>query len=198
MQRERQMKNMADRFAVFDVETPNSYNDRMSAIGVVIVDHGEIIREFGTLINPETYFDSFNIRLTGITPQAVQDKPDFLTVWPILEDLFADSILVAHNAPFDMGVLAKCLHDYGVCWKESALYACTCRMGRVCYPSFCNHKLDTMCRELGISLDHHKASSDARACAELLIDYTRQGLDAMQFVRQYDFQTRRSRSPQRL
>lgn len=186
---------MTDRFAVFDVETPNSYNDRMSAIGVVVVEHGEIIREFGTLINPETYFDRFNTQLTGITPQAVADKPDFLTLWPILEDLFANSILIAHNAPFDMGVLAKCLHDYGISWKSQALYACTCRMGRVCYPNFCNHKLDTMCRELNISLDHHKASSDARACAELLIDYLQHGMDVRRFVKAFDFQTRHSYTP---
>lgn len=186
---------VTDRFAVFDVETPNSYNNRMSAIGVTIVENGKIIEEFGTLINPETYFDRFNIQLTKITPEAVADQPNFSALWPKLEALFADSVLIAHNAPFDMGVLGKCLRDYGIFWKKRTLYACTCRMGRVCYPCFCNHKLDTMCRMLQIDLEHHKASSDSRACAELLIDYLNHGLDVQPFIRAFDFETFKTIAP---
>ena len=60
---------MTDRFIVFDTETPNHRNDRMSAIGITVVEHGQITEEFYSLVNPETEFDWFNIRLTGITPE---------------------------------------------------------------------------------------------------------------------------------
>ena len=64
---------MEGRYIAFDVETPNYANDRMSAIGVTVVENGEIVGTYDTLVNPETYFDSFNVRLTGITPEMVTD-----------------------------------------------------------------------------------------------------------------------------
>ena len=63
------------RFIAFDVETPNSYNNRISAIGVTVVEDGKIVEEFFTLVDPETYFSNFNIQLTGITPEAVEGRP---------------------------------------------------------------------------------------------------------------------------
>ena len=66
-----------ERYIVFDVETPNSANDRISSIGVVVVEGQSIVREFYTLVNPETHFDAFNISLTGISPEDVADKPTF-------------------------------------------------------------------------------------------------------------------------
>ena len=49
---------MADgaRYVVFDVETPNSSNNRMSAIGIAVVEDGRLVKELSTLVNPETYF----------------------------------------------------------------------------------------------------------------------------------------------
>ena len=60
---------MTDRYIAFDVETPNWANDRMSAIGIAVIEDGEIAGEFYTVVDPETYFDRFNIELTGITPE---------------------------------------------------------------------------------------------------------------------------------
>lgn len=172
-------------YIIFDVETPNHRNDRMSAIGVAVVQNGAIVKELETLVNPEAPFDRFNIQLTGITPEAVADAPTFGRLWPELEPIFSSGLLVAHNATFDMGVLAKCLRDYGISWRTSADYACTVQMGRKCYPGLPNHKLDTLCRHLRIPLDHHRAGSDSRACASLLIDYQKHGLDPARFQRAY-------------
>ena len=176
---------MADRYIVFDVETPNSANDRMSAIGVTVVEHGMVVREFATLVNPEVGFDYFNIQLTGITPEAAERAPTFPELWPTLRPLFSGGLLVAHNAPFDMGVLKKCLCAYGITWRRWADYACTVQMGRRCYPGLPNHRLNTLCAYLDIPLDHHRAGSDSRACAELLIDYIDHGIDPEQFRRHY-------------
>lgn len=172
-------------YIIFDVETPNRWNNRMSAIGVAVVQNGKIVKELDTLVNPEAPFDRFNIQLTGITPKAAASAPTFGQLWPDLEPLFSSGLLVAHNATFDMGVLAKCLRDYGISWRTSADYACTVQMGRKCYPDLPNHKLDTLCRHLGIPLDHHRAGSDSRACASLLIDYQKHGLDPARFRRSY-------------
>lgn len=178
---------MPERYIVFDVETPNARNDRMSSIGITVVEDGKIVETFASLVDPEARFDYFNIQLTGISPEDVEDAPNFAELWEQIEPMMASGILVAHNAPFDMGVLSKCLHAYGIAWKPFAEYACTCAMGRKCYPQFPNHKLNTMCSELGIKLCHHQADSDSTACAELLIDYMNQGLSVKNFLRTYRF-----------
>lgn len=176
-----------DRFIVFDVETPNYNNDRMSAIGITVVEHGAITKEWSTLVDPEVRFDAFNIQLTGITPAMVQGKPNFEQLWQMIAPVMESGVLVAHNAPFDMRVLKSCLQAYGIGWKSSVPYACTCSMGRKCYPGLPNHKLNTMCQHLHIDLQHHDAGSDSRACAGLLVDYLSHGFDVERYIRYYGF-----------
>lgn len=178
---------MTERYIAFDVETPNSFNHRMSAIGVSVVEDGMIVREFDTLINPETHFDRFNVQLTGISPYLVEDAPTFAQIWELIEPMMSSGVLLAHNAPFDLGVLAKCLRAYGVAWKPRVRYADTCRMARACYPQLENHRLNTVSGYLGVTLDHHKAASDARACAEIFRHCQKDGLKTDRFLRTYDF-----------
>ncbi len=174
------------RYIVFDVETPNRYNNRISAIGISVVEDGRISDEYFSYVNPETSFDYFNIKLTGIDEYTVADAPAFPELWAKIEPLFSSGILVAHNASFDMNVLKKCLHDYGIRWKESADYCCTVQMGRRLLPGI-SHKLNDMCEHYGICLDHHQADSDSRAAAEILIRYMESGADARSFVKTYMF-----------
>ena len=54
---------MIERYIAFDVETPNSANHRMSSIGICVVENGKVVREFATLVDPQTYFASFNISI---------------------------------------------------------------------------------------------------------------------------------------
>lgn len=176
-----------NRYIVFDVETPNAANDRMSAIGVSVVENGAITEEVYSLVNPEARFDVFNMRLTGITPETVKGQPTFPQLWRRIQPLFDSGILIAHYAPFDMGVLKSCLNAYGIAWKSYANFACTCAMGRACYPKLPNHKLNTLTEHVGIALDHHHADSDSRAAALLLLHYMRQGLNMERFIRRQYF-----------
>ncbi len=176
-----------DRFIVFDVETPNFCNDRMSALGVTVIQSGEIVDTYSTIVNPETAFDGFNIRLTGITPVMAEQAATFPDIWESIEPIFGGGILAAHNASFDMSVLGKCLRYYGIPWERIVPYVCTCIMGRACYPELSNHKLNTLCGYLDISLNHHEAGSDSHAAAELLLDYMRHGIQVGRYVRSFDF-----------
>lgn len=171
-------------FAVFDVETPNRANDRMSAIGITLIDNGKISDEFYSLVDPETSFDYFNTKLTGISKETVKDAPTFREVWQDIEPYLSSGILVAHNAVFDMGVLKRCLNDYSIGWKNSARYLCTVQMGRKLVSGI-SHKLDVMCEYYGIALDHHHAASDSRACAEILLRYIQGGADINAFIKTY-------------
>lgn len=184
----REDREMNGRYIAFDVETPNYANDRMSAIGITVVEAGEIAGEYYTLVNPEQRFDRFNIALTGITPEMVADKPTFPELWREIGPLMDSGLLIAHNAPFDMSVLAKCLRGYGICWRPTVRYACTCQMSRRLLPQLPNHKLNTLSDYLGLELDHHHAGSDSLACGEILRYHLRSGASVAPFIRTYDME----------
>ena len=95
------------RYIVFDVETPNRYNNRMSAIGINIVEGRAIKVSFFSYVNPETHFDYFNTQLTGIDEETLRTAPTFPELWTTIEPMMSSGILCAHNAVFDMGVLKK-------------------------------------------------------------------------------------------
>ena len=172
------------RYIAFDVETPNRFNNRMSAIGITIIEDEIITRKLYSLINSETSFDYFNIQLTGISEEMVLDKPIFPQIWDKIEPLMSDSILVAHNAQFDMNVLKCCLRDYGITWKTHVPYLCTVQIGRRALPKM-SHKLNALCDYYGIELDHHHAGSDSLACAKILLRYIEDGVDINQFIKTY-------------
>ena len=174
------------RYIVFDVETPNYRNDRMSAIGISVIEDGVITRELFSYIDPETHFDAFNTQLTGIDEEVVFGKPTFPEIWKEIEPIMSSGILVAHNAVFDLGVLKACLTHYEIKWKPSVKYACTVRIGRKLLPAM-KHNLNVMCDYYGIALDHHKADSDSHACAEILLRYFEAGVDEKSIIRTYVF-----------
>ena len=177
---------MSQRVVAFDVETPNSLNDRISAIGITVMEEGRVVDEFYSLVNPEEEFEPFNVELTGITPEMVAHAPTFPQLWHTIRPILEGGILVAHNAPFDMSVLAKCLRDYGLTWRKRVPYACTCQMSRCLIPQSPNHKLNTLCDHFGLELDHHHAGSDSRACGEIYFRCVETGQDVTGFVRTYN------------
>ena len=174
------------RFVVFDVETPNRYNNRISAIGITVVEERRITDEFYSLVNPEIFFDDFNVQLTGIDACSVANSPTFPELWQQIEPIFRDGLLVAHNAIFDMGVLKKCLQHYGIQWKKYVRYLCTVQMGRRVVPGI-SHKLNILCAHYGIALEHHHAASDSHACAQILLRYIESGVELKKHIRTYSF-----------
>lgn len=182
--------NMTDRrYVIIDVETPNSSNNRISALGLAVVEHGQIIDEFYTLINPEACFCDFNIRLTGITPDMVKDKPTFAQIWPKIFPYLTSGLIVAHNASFDVRVLAKCIQAYQLDFSPYTEYICTCEMARQIMSQSENHRLDTVCNLLNITLEnHHCALNDARACANILIHFLSMGTNTEDYVKCFDNQ----------
>ncbi len=175
------------RYIVFDTETPNSLGNRMCQIGVCVVEGGEIVRRLSRLVNPECDYSLFNVMIHGITPELTNDEKCFAELWETeLEDIFSPGVLVAHNAPFDMAVLSKCLRACGIRWKPRVEYIDTVRMARRAFPDLANHKLDTLSYALGLELAHHDALSDAEACAHIFLACLERGVSAESFTREYD------------
>lgn len=165
----------------------------MSAVGITVIEDGVIADGFYSLVNPETSFDYFNTQLTGISEESVSEAPTFPEVWKQIEPLMSSGLLVAHNAVFDLGVLQKCLRDYGIEWKPYVRYLCTVQMGRRLLPGI-SHKLNVLCDYYGIGLDHHQAASDSHACAEILLRYLESGADLRQHIRTYSLNRPEHRS----
>jgi len=175
-----------NRYIVFDTETPNSRNDSICSIGISVVENGQIVEERYDLVDPEARFDVFNVELHGIGPEMVRFEKNFPVLWEEIGPIMDSGVLVAHNAPFDLGVLSKLFRRYGIA-RNADPYLCTVQLGRKCLPQAPNHKLNTLCSLLGIQLDHHNAASDSHACAELLCYYIDQGLPVEQYVKPWDY-----------
>lgn len=173
-------------FVAMDFETANAQRHSACSIALVVVQDSQIVGRYYSLIQPEVPFHPRNIDVHGIRPEMVKNSPKFPEVWREIHSFFQkDRLIVAHNAPFDNGVLKSCLEYYQL---EPAhfLSLCTVRSSRKLFPQFENHRLNTVCTNLGIPLlNHHDALEDSLACAGIVLNQEKQfGSQALkQFVK---------------
>jgi DNA polymerase-3 subunit epsilon len=157
------------RFAAIDFETASGAQASACSLGIAVVEGGEIVARKEWLIRPPSlYFSPYNIRVHGITPEMVESAPEFDALWPEIESEIGERVLVAHNAPFDMGVLRATMLRYGV-WSVKMRFLCSCALSRRCWPELERHSLDALAREFGISFRHHNAKEDAVAAALVVL-----------------------------
>ena len=155
-------------FTAFDFETANNERTSACSIGITVVEEGRVTLSREWLIKPEPFYFSYgNIQIHGITPDRVENEPEFYDVWQEIEQYFQGDC-VAHNIGFDKTVLSKCLAIYGLFLPHDNFF-CSVKASRRHWPQFQNHKLNTVADELGIELKHHDAASDANACAEIIL-----------------------------
>ena len=160
-------------YIVVDVETPNQWNDSICAIGVQTIDDLEVTGEWYSLVNPSARFAPFNISIHGIYPEMVESAPSFPEIWERVRELSEGRVFVAHNAPFDVNVLSKCIARYNLP-PFVFTFLDTVRLGRYfCrdWPRRCGaFKLQNMSERLGVRLEHHhNAMEDTRACGSILL-----------------------------
>lgn len=171
------METQEKRIVAVDVETPNGRDAAICQIGIVVAEYGEITKTESYLVDPEVPFDPVNISIHGITPADVIGAPNFAALWPKIAGYFTGSVIVAHNAAFDLGMIAGTLTRYGIPVPEIT-YCCTVQMARRRFAreTYGSYRLDTLCAAFDIPLtDHHDALCDALACyrlyRELLLEY---------------------------
>ena len=90
-------------------------------------------------------------------------------IYPVNYGYFRDSVVVAHNAMFDIAVLRSINELYHIKMPDFT-YVDTVSISRVIHPQLINHKLNTVCEYLGYELDHHHAGSDALGCIAIILD----------------------------
>lgn len=157
-------------FVAMDFETANAKLYSACSLALTVVRNSQVVDEFYSLIKPDTDFFWRNIQIHGIHTADVANAPTFPEVWEHVAPFFQrDRLVIAHNAPFDNGVLRSSLEHYRL---PAARYLTldTVKTSRKFFPEFPNHKLDTVCNQLSIDLHHHhNALDDSLACANILL-----------------------------
>jgi DNA polymerase III subunit epsilon len=160
-------------FCVVDLETTGGSaqgGSMITEIGAVKVRGGEVLGEFQTLVNPHTQIPPFIAVLTGITNSMVSDAPPIESVLPAFLEFAAGTVLVAHNAPFDIGFLSWFAARQGVPWPRFEVLD-TAKIARrvITRDDAPNCKLSSLARVFRSSTTpDHRALSDARATVDVL------------------------------
>ena len=151
-----------------DLETSgaNFANDRIIEVGLVEVDESGV-REWSTLVNPETPLSSFITGLTGIDDTMLCSAPTFRQLASALLDRLRGRLFIAHNARFDYGFLKSEFARIGVDFRMPSL--CTVKLSRKLFPDYHRHNLDSLVVRHGLSVagGRHRALADARILWEL-------------------------------
>ena len=150
-----------------DLETTGGTagTDRITEVGVVEVS-ADGVREWSSLVNPQTSIPPFIERLTGISNAMVRSAPRFEDIAAELQQRLQGKLFLAHNARFDYGFLKREFERAGI--DFSADVVCTVRLSRRLHPEHSRHNLDSLIARHGLQVqDRHRALGDARL-AQLL------------------------------
>jgi DNA polymerase III subunit epsilon len=162
-------------FVVIDVETANADLESICQIGIASFEDGAVVDEWVRLVDPEDYFDEWNIDIHGITEDDVEGAPTFDEVLGEVESLLYDQVVVSHTS-FDRVALERAAEKYGLgfptcIWLDSA------RVVRRAWPeryARAGYGLSNVAADLGIEYTAHDAREDARAAGEVLLHAIRQ------------------------
>ena len=156
-------------YCVFDTETTGkSYRtDKLTEIGALKVKNGEIIDEFEMMINPEKEIPPEVVEVTHITNEMVKNCPTVDEVLPKFLEFIKDTVLVAHNADFDIGFMRYNAEQLGMEFDNT--YLDTLRLARTVYPNFSKFKLGYLAEKLGIEVEvAHRALADVDTTVKVM------------------------------
>ncbi len=165
-------------FIAIDVETANADMASICQIGLVKYENGTLSYEWKTYVDPEDYFDIFNISIHGIDESVVKGAPKFPELADILQSYLEGAVVVCHTY-FDRVAMKQASQRYGISaikciWLDSSRVAR--RTWEEC--AWKGYGLYNVCQILGYDFKHHDALEDAKAAAHILLSASnRSGLD---------------------
>ncbi len=168
---ERKLSDLA--YTVFDTETTGlepSKGDEIIQIGAVRVINNRLLRQevFNQLIDPECPLKPESIPIHGITEDMVRGQPTIDAVLPAFHEFCEDTVLIAHNAAFDMRFLQLKEERTGIRFSQPVLD--TLLLSAVVHPNQESHKLDVILERLGVEIgSRHNALEDALATAAVFL-----------------------------
>ena len=156
-------------FVAIDFETATSNYTSVCSLGICVVENDIITDRKEILIKPVPFeFNDYNIKIHGIKPEMVEDKPTFDMYWDSVRPYLENKTVIAHNADFDVGALCATLEHFNIPFPTFD-YLCTVKLSQKAYPELTSHKLNNLCEALGVRFHHHRAYDDAYACAMVLL-----------------------------
>ena len=169
-----QDQDLDEAIVCFDLETTglNREGDRITEIGAVVLDHGEIRERFQTFVDPQRKLAPNIVRLTGITDEMLVGAPSQGEAIRAFLDFAAGRPLAAHNAEFDISFLRAGCEREGIDFHPTFLD--TLPLAQNLLPELAKYKLDVVCRHLNLpDFNHHRASDDAAMVGYMLIPFIR-------------------------
>ena len=175
-------------FKAVDVETANTDSASICQIGIASVEDGRVADQWKSLVNPETHFDPWNIRVHGITENDVRNSATLGEIRSELSMRLHGAVVVSHTgfdrAAFDRAMARNRLEPLQVTWLDSA------KIARRAWPERYARRgygLKSVAQDLGIRFRHHDALEDARAAAEIVIHAcSATGLDIEDWLRRVE------------
>ena len=156
-------------YSVIDIETTGgAFNEEgITEIAIHRFDGFKVVDTFISLINPEREIQPFVQKLTGISNDMVRSAPKFYQVAKRIVEITENTVLVAHNAPFDYRILRTEFRRLGFDFQRQTL--CTVDLSKKLIPEADSHSLGKLVKSLGIPIsDRHRANGDALATLKLL------------------------------
>lgn len=158
-------------FTAIDFETANGSAASPCAVGMVRIRSGKKVASFELLFqppSPHNWFSEANIRVHGITPAMIADSPSYHQALEQMLEFAQSDVLIAHNAPFDMGVLKASAEAIRVKLPEIN-YGCSLKIARKTY-HLDSYRLNQVAYAIGHEeFDHHNALADSDACARIVM-----------------------------
>ena len=158
-------------FICFDIETTglSANRDKITEIGAVKVENGQITDTFSTFANPGMPIPAKITELTGITDAMVKDAPSQSEAVSAFLEFAGDNVLVAHNAPFDTSFIRKACENMNREYNYTSID--TVAISRAILTDIKNCKLDTVAKYLRLGdFNHHRATDDAEMLARIFIN----------------------------
>lgn len=158
-------------FICFDIETTglSANRDKITEIGAVKVENGQITDTFSTFANPGMPIPAKITELTGITDAMVKDAPSQSEAVSAFLEFSGDNVLVAHNAPFDTSFIRKACENMNREYNYTSID--TVAISRAILTDIKNCKLDTVAKYLRLGdFNHHRATDDAEMLARIFIN----------------------------
>lgn len=163
-------------YVVFDVETTglSAVNNSLIQIAASKMHKGNIIEQFDEFINPGHPLSQFTTDLTGITDNHLKDAKPLLQVLQEFQEFCKDTVLVAHNATFDVGFMNANYERHNLPIITQPVID-TLEFARNLYPEYKRHGLGPLTKRFQVALDHHHmANYDAEATGRLLFIFIKE------------------------
>ena len=156
-------------YCVLDLETTgfSFRTEKITEVGIMKVKNGEVIDEFSCFVNPEKPIPQRVVEVTNITDDMVKDAETIDKVMPKILEFVGDSVLVAHNADFDIGFLKYNANELGLSLENT--YLDTLRLAKDLFPDYKKYKLGKIAENLGIKVEvAHRALDDVDTTVKVL------------------------------